>query len=285
LTLGSVSDSSSEAVGYFDSLVLVMSNHKQERIDANVPEGTEFLHAVMRFASQCEQLTDTCLASESPEGLISTHVHLGTLLSLLDRVSSCWWGCHQGDHTAEQLVGRCCSYGMGAFKLARSGFYDESVALARIVGEITNLALLFVADPARLEEWKTTDERMRKSKYSPVAVRLALEKTKFPVPVDQRRYGQLSAHAVHVTPNVLSQMYNATRHSQTGGVFQPNGLFFCLSEIGYPLSVLGPCAVQLCGVSGENGVKVCQAAEALSQSLHVTRKLVNLSFPGTYSSI
>ena len=184
-----------------------MSDHKY--VDENVPEGVDFIHAVFRFASKCEQLTDACLAADTSEGAISTHVHLGTLLSLLDRASSCWWGCRQSDHAAEQLVGRCCSYGIGAFKLARSGFYDESVALARIVGEITNLAVLFVADPARLEEWKTTDERTRKNKYSPVAVRLGLEKTKFPVPVDQRRYGQLSAKAVHLAPNIPSQVYNS----------------------------------------------------------------------------
>ena len=79
-----------------------MNNEKIENLDANVPEGAGFFHAVMQFAATCEQLTDTCLASESPAGPISTHVHLGTLLSLLDRVSSCWWGCRQGDHTAEQ---------------------------------------------------------------------------------------------------------------------------------------------------------------------------------------
>src|SRR5260370_41387028 len=123
----------------------------------------------MRFTSRCGRSTDEYFASESPDGSIRTHEHLGTLLSLLDRASSCWWGCRQGDHAAEQLVGRCCSYGLCAFRLARSGFYDESIALARTVGEITNLAVLFVTDATLLQDWRTADEKTRRDKYCPVA--------------------------------------------------------------------------------------------------------------------
>lgn len=181
------------------------------------------------------------------------------------------------------LVGRCCSYGLCSFKLARSGFYDESVSLARTVGEITNLAVLFLTDPIALQEWRTADERTRRDKYSPVAVRRALEAKSFPVPIDQSRYGQLSAKAVHLTPTIPPQMYNAERHPRTGGYFQEAGLCFCLAEIGYPFSVLGLCAVELCGLSEENGARVCQAADALSKSLGAVRSRVNACFPRTYS--
>src|SRR6266705_1427704 len=138
-----------------------MNDRRNTSLEATVPEGTEFLRGVLRFTAECERLTDDYLASESPHGSITTHQHLGTLLSLLDRASSCWWGCRQGDHVAEMLVGRCCSYGLCAFKLARSGFYDESVSLARTVGEITNLAVLFITDPSVFQEWRTVDERAR----------------------------------------------------------------------------------------------------------------------------
>jgi len=181
------------------------------------------------------------------------------------------------------LVGRCCSYGLGAFKLARSGFYDESVSLARTVGEITNLAVLFVTDPSALQEWRTVDERTRRDKFCPVAVRRTLEAKSFPVPVNQSRYGQLSAKAVHLIPTIPPQMYNAERHPKTGGYFQETGLYFCIADIGYPFYVLGPCAVGLCGLAEENGATVCQAADALNKSLRPLRCLVNTSFPGTYS--
>jgi len=260
-----------------------MNDRRNPNRDTTVPEGTEFLRGVLRITSQCERSTDEYLASESPQGSISTHEHLGTLLSLLDRASSCWWGCRQGDHAGEMLVGRCSSYGLCAFNLARSGFYDESVSLARIVGEITNLAMLFLGDPNSLQDWRTVNERTRRDKYSPVAVRRALEAKSLPVPVNQSRYGQLSAKAVHLTPTIPPQMYNAERHPKSAGYFQEAGLCFCLAEIGYPFTVLGFCAVELCGLSEENGAKVCRATDALSKSLPAVMSRVNASFPGTYS--
>lgn len=260
-----------------------MNDFHHANRDAQIPEGTDFLLGVLQFTARCERLTDEYLASESTQDAIRTHEHLGTLLSLLDRASSCWWGCRGGDHTAEHLVGRCCSYGMGAFGLARSGFYDESIALARTIGEITNLAVLFATDATVLPEWQTADDRTRRDKYSPVAVRRMLEGKNFPVPVDHYRYGQLSAKAVHLTPNIPTQMYNTDRHAKTGGYFQAVGLLFCLAEIGYPLSVLGPCAVRLCNLQGEHGESVLRAAAALSHWLRVLRNRVNAAFPGTYS--
>ena len=260
-----------------------MTDHQSTDRDANIPEGADFLHAVLQFTSQCEQLTDKFLASESPHGPIQTHEYLGTLLSLLDRASSCWWGCRKGDHVGEMLVGRCCSYGLCAFKLARSGFYDESVSLSRTVGEITNLAVLFLKDPDTLRDWKSADERTRRNKYSPFEVRRAIEAKNFPVPIDHSRYGQLSAKAVHVSPNILPQMYNAERHAKTGGYFQEAGLCFCLAEIGYPLSILGLCAIELCGLADDKSARVSKATEELSQSLKVVRNRVNVSFPGSYS--
>ena len=260
-----------------------MNDFQRANRDAQIPEGADFLRAVLQFTARCERSTDEYLASESTQDSIRTHEHLGTLLSLLDRASSCWWGCRGGDHTVEQLVGRCCSYGMGAFGLARSGFYDESIALARTIGEITNLAVLFATDTTVLQEWKTPDDRTRREKYSPVAVRRALEAKHFPVPVDQYRYGQLSAKAVHLIPSIPTQMYNTDCHAKTGGYFQEVGLLFCLAEIGYPFSVFGPCALRLCNLQGEHGERVHQAAEALSHSVRTLRNRVNASFPGTYS--
>jgi hypothetical protein len=251
--------------------------------DAPVPEGTEFLRGVLQFTSQCERCTDEYLESKSPRDSISTHEHLGTLLSLLDRASSCWWGCRRGEHAAEMLVGRACSYALCAFKLARSGFYDESVSLARTVGEISNIAVLFVTDRSALEDWRKADERTRRDKYSPVAVRRVLEEKGSPVPVDRSRYAQLSAKAVHLTPPIPPQMYNAERHAKTGGYFQEAGLCFCLAEIGYAFSLLGLCAGELCELSAENGATVYRAADALSESLHAVRSRVNAIFPGTYA--
>ncbi len=96
---------------------------------------------------------------------------------------------------------------------------------------MANLYYLFCIDPNAFGEWKNADDKKRNNKYSPVKVRLALEKNSQPVPIDQSRYRQLSEKAVHLHPNIPPQMYNAHRSSKPGGAYQEAGLFLCLSEI------------------------------------------------------
>jgi hypothetical protein len=240
-----------------------------------VPEGKNFLDIIFSFAQHCEARSDQSLKSPMCE-------QFGTLLSLLDRAGSCWWGCHGGDHALEHLVGRCCSYSVGAFKLARSGFYDESLSLIRTVGEMANLYYLFCVDPNALGEWKNSDDKKRKNKFSPVKVRLALEKNIQPVPIDQRRYRQLSEKAVHIHPNIPPQMYNAHRLSKAGGAYQEAGLFLCLSEIGFSFSMVGICTFILFNLPDDASDQIYQAASSLNDSVPELRARVNVTFPGTY---
>ncbi len=260
-----------------------MSNISNNPQDENVPEGVDFLHGVIRFCSECERLTDKYLFTAKEQGSIQTHHYLGTVISLLDRASSCFWGCKGGDHKIEYIIGRCCNYGIGAFKLARAGFYDESVALARTIGETANLALLFVNDNLALQEWKIADEKTRKDKYSPFKVRLSLESKNIKVPVDKQRYKHLSEKAVHLVPTIPPQIYNSNQHPKASGYFQEVGLLFCLAEVAFPLSILGLCSTDLCDLQDVHREKIINASQALSQSLKSPRGLVNMAFPGTYS--
>lgn len=257
-----------------------MNDERNNPADAQVPGGQEFLRAVRTFVSRCASNSDNYLSEHS----FSAHQHLGTVLSLLDRASSCFWGCRGGDHIAESLVGRASSYAFGAFSLARDGFYDESALLIRTVGEIANLSFLFASDATALTDWSKADEKSRREKYKPVKVRLALEKSTRCVPIDQSRYGQLSAKAAHVTPAILPQMYNIERHGKTGGYFQEVGLLFCLTELGYPISIVAYCTVTLCGLDGGNAKRLVEAADGLKDSLPELRTRINVVFPNTYSS-
>jgi len=251
-----------------------------ETFDARVPEGRDFLRAVRMFVSRCAANSDDYLGKHS----FPAHQYFGTVLSLLDRASSCFWGCRGGNHIAESLVGRAKSYAFGAFSLARDGFYDESVLLIRTVGEIANLSFLFASDATALADWSTANDRSRRDKYSPVKVRLALEKSTLYVPIDHSRYGQLSAKAAHVTPAILPQMYNTERHGKTGGYFQEVGLLFCLAELGYPISIVAYCAVKLCGLDGANAARLVEAADGLRDSLPELQTRISASFPNTYQS-
>src|SRR2546421_338209 len=68
---------------------------------------------------------------------------LGTVLSLLDRLSTCSWGCRGGDHVPEYLLGRAVTNLRAAVQLLRLGYYDESLSLTRNAGEVANLLALF----------------------------------------------------------------------------------------------------------------------------------------------
>jgi hypothetical protein len=174
---------------------------------------------------------------------------------------------------------------MSAFKLARSGAYDESLALARTIWEITNIAALFVTDPTTFADWRNADERTRKDKYCPVNVRRALENSPLGLPLDRDHYAFLCAKGVHLTPTMPPQMYNTSGRPMIGGWFQEVGLCLCLAEIGHAFAFLGLCAVvtpnALLKLNDEQGGKVGEAAKALMRSLPQVWRRVNASFQGT----
>ena len=91
---------------------------------AAVPEGLSFLNLVWDQEDSCETETDSRIPNmgvKAPKCL----EHIGTVLSLLDRMASCWWVCRGGDHLIEYLCGRVASNARAALRLLRFGFYDE----------------------------------------------------------------------------------------------------------------------------------------------------------------
>ena len=233
----------------------------------NAPEGFNYLHSVMHLASKCDTLTKGYFDSEHGKNLKVLCDRFGTLLSLIERACTCYWGCRGGDHQAERLFGRCCSYGMSAYRLANSGNYDESLSLIRTISEITNLAFLFVASPEDFESWKTADDNKRKKLYSPVKVRCILQQKMVPVPVHEYRYAQLCTRGTHATPTFAPQMYNGIGISTLGCYFQEIGLILCLGELGTLFGLLGPSAAILCGIRGEKRKVLLAAAEAMDEPL------------------
>lgn len=241
----------------------------------NLPEGADFIRAVLGLASRCEAESDKYTTKFIQE--------FGTVLSLMDRASSCYWGCSGGDHIAEHVVGRCCGLAMGAFSLARSGYYDESLSLARSLGEAANLGCLFATDMNVLHEWKIANDRERKKNFSPIKIRMALERMGKLVPIDENRYRQLSEKATHLVPHIPPQMYNNQRLSLAGGVFQKVGLCLCLAELGYAISIFGHSVSKLCNLDSAHTTEIDDAIEALTRSLPELRQCVNASMPGTYA--
>ena len=157
---------------------------------------------------------------------------LGTALYYLDRIASCWWGHKQDTHIEERLVGRATSNARAALHLLRSGYYDEALGLIRQIGETANLASLFAQSGESHEEWRGGSKEVVRDGFSPMKVRLKLEKLPLPLPMDQNTYGLLSSQSVHVNPETSPQSYNPFSLPTLGGYFQEAGALLALNHLG-----------------------------------------------------
>ena len=204
--------------------------------DLNVPEGMQFLKFIWQLEDGLEEETNDRFPNMG-EKAPACMEQIGTALSLLDRMSSCWWVCNKGDHTIEYLYGRTASYGRAALRLMRFGFYDESLMLSRSIGEIANLLFLFLSEPGSLQQWKMSTRRERRDNFAPIEVRKRLERILGKPPIDQERYGLLSEQSVHVHPQTKPQAHNVLSMPVSGAIlFQEGGFLICLNELALSLT-------------------------------------------------
>ena len=205
--------------------------------DSDVPEGEDFLKLVWDREDTFESETDERIPTLG--GKISACLeHLGTVLSLLDRMASCWWVCRQGDHRLEALCGRAASNTYAALRLLRFGFYDEALVLCRGLGEVANLMCLFVCDRDSFEEWKASCPRKIRRDFSPVKVRLRMENLSKPPFINEERYRLLSERAAHVHPGTKPQSHNIWGLSFARAQIQDEGFIVCLNELALSLGLI-----------------------------------------------
>ncbi len=193
-------------------------------------EGVEYLDAVRMQERKCRARTEDAVR-EFGRNLPGLDEHLGTVLSMLERAACCWWGCAEGDHAVENLVGRGYGLACGSYALMQAGRYDEALLLIRALGEITNLLTLFATEPADLQKWRGANEEGRRQEFSPVKVRLALEHRKIPIPMDQARYKLLCGLTAHPTPSAKPGMHNPAGRPVLGGHVQIAGVVVVLNEL------------------------------------------------------
>ncbi len=202
-------------------------------------EGAKYLEAVRDQEAKCGAVTSGAII-EFGRNLPGLEQKLGTVLSLLERAACCWWGCADGDHVAESLVGRVYGLACGSHRLMQAGRYDESLLLIRALGEVTNLLTLFATNKSAWENWRVADDEAQRRDFSPVKVRIALESGQIPIPMDQSRYKQLCGLTAHPTPSTKPGMHNPSGRSVLGGHVQIAGVVVVLNELA---RVLGCAAV------------------------------------------
>jgi hypothetical protein len=203
---------------------------KEQQTPFANPVGIDFLKVLFEQENSCEAETRRRipeLGIRAP----ACYLSFGTVLSLLENVASCFWGCRGGDHLIENLAGRVCACSRSSLRLSLFGFYDESLSLSRSIGEIANLLFLFNQDAVAFGQWRQSDKKQRKERFSPVKVRIRLESMDLPVLINERRYGELCEVATHPTPQTKPQAHNVLGIPSTGGVFQEAGLVVTLNEL------------------------------------------------------
>jgi hypothetical protein len=233
-----------------------------KKLDPQIAEGREFLQLLQT------RITDNCIVET--ERFITRNLtvskqveYLGTTLSLSDRLASCYWGCHKGDHMKHYLLGRANTSAFAAWILTRHGHYDAALGIARDIGEIANLFMLFSSDAGAFERWKNSDDRARMNNFKPSKVREALEKLNAGIPVGKTIYKALSERATHVTPNTRPELHSNSDHPLPGGTFQEDGVRMCLDHIGFAIGKTALTATLLLRPTERQTESIYVAASAL----------------------
>ena len=90
-------------------------------------------------------------------------LNVGTVLSLLERLATCYWGCVGGDHIVERLAGVVVGNACSGLTLLLGGWYDQSPVHSRSIREAANLFFLFANESTVFNEWKTLPKNKRKN--------------------------------------------------------------------------------------------------------------------------
>lgn len=234
--------------------------------DVEIPEGEDYLQFLWSLEDKCQLQTDRRmpeLGKKAPE----CWKHLGTVLSLLDRMASCWWKCRGGDHKIEYLCGRAASSAGAVVRLIRHGYYDEALVLSRGLGEIANLMHLFSIDARSLDEWTNAAPLTVRREFSPVKVRRRLESLSTTPLIKEDRYSLLSTRAVHVHPDTTPQNHNVLGIPVLGAQLQDEGILVCVNEIALPLGIITTFGAVLLELERELVVRIVSSARDLAEQL------------------
>lgn len=226
-----------------------------------IPEGLDFLELVWEQEDTCESQTDRALPDFGKKAK-SCLKEIGTVLSLTDRMASCWWECGEGDHLLEYLCGRVETNSRAALRLFRLGFYDESLLLCRAIGEVANLLQLFCHDSDALDVWRMSSRQQRRE-FRPAKVRRRLRALQTDPLITDERYQLLSSRAAHVQPDTRPESHNVLGIPTAAVMLQPEGVVICLNEIALPLSGAACFGAVLLGLDIEIKEVVISAAKRL----------------------
>lgn len=231
-----------------------------------IPVGNDYLNLIWSQDEAVEKCTDRRIAElgrKAPSCLTA----LGTALSHIDRLASCFYGCHGGDHLIEYLTGRVCGLSRSAIRLTRFANYDEALLLIRTIGEMANLVQLFSINSQDLFAWKNSSKTVRITNFGPAAVRRRLEELKQLVHLDRDWYGSLCEWAAHPTPATKPNAFNSLGIPCAAPQLQDEGVIVCLNELARVLCIYIPPVVSLLPLTKDQKTSILREIRVLPESL------------------
>ena len=195
--------------------------------------GAKFLSISRELDNQNEGVFDDALR-DGHLGKRAPRVYDGMAdcLSLIAAIASCQWGCRHPGHEFENLGRRFCNYGLAALRLTRFGYYEESLALVRSMGELANLCQMFYVDAEAMLHWFQSTRNERIQKFGPSNVRKRIEAAGQEAIVDRETYANLCELGVHVTPET-SVLSHDLEHGRVfvGGNAVPTGFILVVNQM------------------------------------------------------
>ena len=145
-----------------------MSNSKI--ITPWLPENLESLHK-----HEEELRTKSVLEINADQNLKDQMIITQESLNMVFDVTKSYKTEDKIELTIQYIGARLFNSIVTAIKLMFSGYYQSSVMLQRDIVEIGFLLDYFLSDKSKIEEWKNSSTKERIDKFSPVAVRKALD--------------------------------------------------------------------------------------------------------------
>jgi hypothetical protein len=223
--------------------------------------------AYWTLSRSAEQACEASSLAAAATGESEVSLRLGTVLSLLYRTASCYWGCHGKEHVLEYLAGRTCTSAHAAYRLIGFGYYDEAISLSRSVSEIGNLVQLFFIESSHLRRWLDLPDDERRRAYGPINVRKTLESLGTVVPTDQDQYAWLCEVGTHVTPRTMPQSHNAESRPILGAVFQRDGWKVAVESLAWSVCTVAAPLSKLALLDRSHAERLFEESIALARAL------------------
>jgi hypothetical protein len=184
------------------------------------------------------------------------------------------------DEMTLQLLGiRLFNATAASIKLALSGYYQKAFHQVRDVIETGSLVDYLVTHPAEIAVWKAADKKTRKSRFSPDAIRKALDKRDgFTSEKRKAIYDLISESASHASYRGFSLVVDDDRLGKIGPFFDEKKLIVWLKELVKYLTMF---ATILVAIQDGNDQRLLGAQ---AHYLHVLQAFAAKYFPGASSS-